>query len=194
MRDSYVSFADLQRNEIEGQDYVITWRRTNSRVLIMAPHGGNIELYTSEIANWIAVDKFSYYSFEGRKEHGARKLHITSHLFDEPCALEASAQADYVLTIHGEKTSEERFVVIGGLDVAVRKELQTGLKQVGFSLREKPGLEGRSPENICNRNRRYKGVQLELSYALRQALMEDLAMRQAFVEVVQNVLGKACGE
>lgn len=188
MRDHYLNYAELQSHEVEGRDYAITWRRADPRILIMAPHGGLIERHTSDIAAWIAGDGFSYYSFTGLKEQGTGALHITSHRFDEPQALAAVAEADYVLTVHGQVDLDEPFIVIGGLDMELRETIKNRLESAGFSFKQKQGLEGKSLQNICNRGRCQKGVQLELSYALRKALVTDHEMRKIFVASIQEVL------
>jgi phage replication-related protein YjqB (UPF0714/DUF867 family) len=57
-----------------------------------------------------------------------------------------------------------------------------------------PKLQGRDPENICNRTIRHMGVQLELSKGLRKSFFSSLSKNGArikkdrfhdFVEAVQ---------
>src|SRR5512137_587512 len=88
MTSSYQSFKELADREVEGQDYRIRIELRDARVLIMAPHGGKIEPTTAQIAEAIAGIDYSFYSFEGLKTD-SRMLHIESHLFDEPRALQA---------------------------------------------------------------------------------------------------------
>ena len=38
--DKYADFAGLEQNEREGEDYAILYRKTDSKIAIMAPHGG----------------------------------------------------------------------------------------------------------------------------------------------------------
>ena len=54
MADVYANFRELQEHEQEGRDYLIKTSRNWQPVLIAAPHGGNIEPFTSVIAQWIA--------------------------------------------------------------------------------------------------------------------------------------------
>ncbi|WP_243454601.1 poly-gamma-glutamate hydrolase family protein [Desulfosporosinus fructosivorans] len=49
MPDFYSNFQELQLHEQEGQDYRINLSRHWHQVLIIAPHGGKIESYTSQI-------------------------------------------------------------------------------------------------------------------------------------------------
>jgi phage replication-related protein YjqB (UPF0714/DUF867 family) len=67
----------------------------------MAPHGGKIEPGTAEIAEAVAGDDYSFYCFEGIKADGNGVLHIRSHLFAEPRAMEAVESAEIVVTVHG---------------------------------------------------------------------------------------------
>lgn len=78
MPDKYRNFSELARAETEGKDYRIIARLTDCPILIAAPHGGGIEPYTSELASEIAGSDLSFYSFEGIKETGNSKLHITT--------------------------------------------------------------------------------------------------------------------
>jgi phage replication-related protein YjqB (UPF0714/DUF867 family) len=71
-------------------------------VLTIAPHGGRIEPGTSEIAALIAGESYNLHRFEGRKPPGQNAvLHITSHHFDEPRALNLARKCRIVLGIHG---------------------------------------------------------------------------------------------
>jgi phage replication-related protein YjqB (UPF0714/DUF867 family) len=87
MADTYPNFATLEQHERSGIDYSVLVRRAEPAFAIVAPHGGGIEPGTSEIADAIAVQRWSVYSFEGLKQSGNRVLHITSTCFDEPMCL-----------------------------------------------------------------------------------------------------------
>ena len=100
--DIYASFAALSSDQLEGRDYVICIRRVrDSRIAILAPHGGKIEPLTAELAYSIAGNEHNVYAFKGIKSSGNRDLHITSTNFDEPKALNLIASCDHILTIHG---------------------------------------------------------------------------------------------
>lgn len=187
--DRYRNFGELQVYEVENRDYKINHKRGKHPVLIMSPHGGNIEPFTSQIAEWIAGTDFSLYIFEGIKETGIRDLHITSHHFDEPVALELVTEADIVLTIHGLLNSVDEFIMVGGLDTDLGDELKIALSKADFTIREsETQYSGLHPNNICNRGRSGKGIQLEITYTLRKRLFEDLDCRQRFVNVTRSVL------
>src|ERR1019366_7404121 len=74
----YPNFAALKQAEREGEDFDIVCRPRRSPVAVIAPHGGEIEPGTSEIAAAIAGDEFNLYCFEGCKPSGNIGLHITS--------------------------------------------------------------------------------------------------------------------
>jgi len=190
MADRFANFEELRQGKIECRHYRIRIRLTPSSVLVMAPHGCKIEPGTSELANMIAGDDFSFYSFDGiQRRNNYTDLHITSTNFDEPRAIEAVSWADTVVTIHGQGDETRSFVIIGGLHFNLSTRLRVALEEAGFSVElEGPGLEGRSERNICNRGRSGRGVQLEISRALRDELIDDEGPRQSFVNAVRKVL------
>jgi phage replication-related protein YjqB (UPF0714/DUF867 family) len=155
----------------------------------MAPHGGKIEPTTSMIAEAIAGENYSYYSFDGLKSEGNSVLHIESHLFDEPRALQAVKKADIVITVHGQLNHKEEFVMVGGLNVDLRSGIRRQLEASGFRTRPPTeGLQGIDPENICNRGRLKGGVQLEISRKVRDSLRSDANRLQLFADAVRKVI------
>lgn len=169
--NTFKSFADLARAYREDEDYRITCQpRDAASACIVAPHGGGIELNTSDVARAIAGTEFSLYLFEGiRRTDNYGGLHLTSHYFDEPNCLKMLASCDDVVTIHGCGVKGE-VVLIGGLDNDLAKELQTSITNAGVTCRiEGYAFPATNPDNICNRGRRKVGVQLELSLELRQS-------------------------
>ena len=52
MMDTYDSFKALKEDET---NYHIKWKDRNAQITILAPHGGNIEPHTSEIAELVAA-------------------------------------------------------------------------------------------------------------------------------------------
>lgn len=196
-RDVYPNFEALQRAERRGVDFRIIAQRRSSPVLIMAPHGGGIERGTYRIAHAIAGEHYSLYCFQARKAHGNRQMHITSTHFDEPTALGMVAEADYVVAVHG-MSSDERFVYMGGLDDKLRTDMTAALQAAGFSTEDtgRMHLQGTSPHNICNRGRRHRGVQLEISRSLRKELVQPAAPQarlQAFAAAARQAISDVTG-
>ena len=186
---SYQSFGELSQHEAEGQGYRIRVELRDPRVLIMAPHGGRIEPMTAEISEAIAGWDFSFYNFEGLKTDGNSLLHIESHLFDEPRALNVVEKADIVITVHGQMDQKDGFVMTGGLHTDLRLEIERQLQAAGFQTRPPTeGLMGTDPLNICNRGRRRQGVQLEASRKVRDLLRNDGGRLRVFAEAVRRAI------
>jgi phage replication-related protein YjqB (UPF0714/DUF867 family) len=201
MADTYLYFAELERSERAGIDYGIRLRRAKPEFAIVAPHGGGIEPGTSEIADAIAGEQWSFYTLEGLKSSGNAVLHITSTRFDEPMCLTLVGRSSVVLTVHGEESGgPDGVVFIGGRDTALGASVRNELTEDGFLVREHedPNLQGTDPKNICNRGTSGAGVQLELSRSVRESMFESLTKKgrerpterfDVFVKAVRRVLG-----
>jgi phage replication-related protein YjqB (UPF0714/DUF867 family) len=169
MVDQYPNFAALADATIEETDYRITVvARPASTVAVIAPHGGSIERRTSAIARAIAGDDFNLYLFEGLDASGSfEDLHITSHRFDEPACLAVIADCDDVIAVHGYAGAGLQ-VLLGGLDRGLIESIAAALAPIGVEvLTDGHAYPGEHRRNICNRGRLGRGVQLELSDALR---------------------------
>ena len=202
MPDKYLNFEVLSRYEKNGVDFIISKDiRKVTSTLLLSPHAGRIEPGISEIILSAARDDLSYYLFEGIKPQRNRELHITSPNFDEPDCLTLIRNSEKVVAIHGEH-SEDEVIYVGGLDKQLREHLKNSFITYSFRAREhaKPGLQGISPKNICNRGKSGAGVQLELSKGLRRSFFQSLktdgqkkptAQFYAFIEALRNGLRHA---
>lgn len=189
MADTYKSFHELQSLEREGEDWAREYIDRGSPLLIMAPHGGWIEPFTTEVARAVAGDDLSFYTFLGLKESGNHTLHLTSHRFDEPLAQRAASSARWILTIHGERSSDRAFVMVGGLWRSFRRALVRAFEEAGIRVEgPREGLAGVNPKNICNCGQAGAGGQLEISGGLRRALRQDPAGLARFAGVVRSAL------
>src|ERR1700722_10923950 len=108
--------------------------RERSGVAVLAPHGGRIEGRTSEIARLIAGDEHRLYLFEGLRTTGDNfdRLHLASHRFDEPRALDLISRCDTVIAVHG-YAAPGPDVLLGGLNAGLKREIAHALAQTGFS-------------------------------------------------------------
>jgi phage replication-related protein YjqB (UPF0714/DUF867 family) len=186
MADKYASFAELARHEAHGRDYrVCAIERPDSAVLLIAPHGGSIEVGTSELATLIAGDEHSLFTFDGLKPRGSnRDLHITSHRFDHPDCLALAARHAVALGIHGCRGESQ--VYVGGLDDELTTLLTSQLTAAGFpATAEGHKYPGRNPHNICNRASRGRGAQIEITKDLR-----DPAALTLIAPVVRTVIAE----
>jgi phage replication-related protein YjqB (UPF0714/DUF867 family) len=169
MLDKYDSFAALEAGEVVGTDYSVNVvERHESGVLIIAPHGGSIEIGTSELAARIAGEDYSLFTFNGIKARGRnRDLHITSHNFDHPDCVDLASRHSVVLGVHGCKGESTR-IYVGGLDTDLATLLTDRLIEAGFpATAAGHKYPGKNPRNICNRGARARGAQLELTLDLR---------------------------
>ncbi len=169
--DGYRGFEDLAGQYVEGVDYAVeVIPRPRSRVAVIAPHGGRIEGRTSEIARLIAGDDHRLYLFEGLRPSGDNFdcLHLASHRFDEPRALELIAGCDTIIAVHGYAASGPD-VLLGGLDERLKLIVARSLRAAEISfLTEGHRYPGIDTRNICNRGRSGAGVQIELSSGFRR--------------------------
>jgi len=177
MPDKYSNFADLARMEVGNFSFRHKHRRGANTII--APHGGGIEPGTSELAEAIARDDFSLYTFDGKKTSGNGDLHLKRTRFDEPECLELLAKSPTCIAIHGEGSAKE-VVFLGGLDHVAADRIRVSLESRGFKvdIHENPRLQGTDPANICNRGTTGCGVQLELSEGLRRTFFEKLTPRK----------------
>ena len=174
MADKYKSFNELAQHEIEGQDFEIAYREAGSMFVVIAMHGGSIEVGTSEIADAIAGENFSFYTFRGIKERGNADLHITSTYFDEPRVISLLRRTKFAITVHG-RNKKDQIVYVGGLHLQLKKQIITALESAGFSAthQDYPAFKGLNAENICNLGQSKTGVQLEISRGLRETFFKS---------------------
>lgn len=173
--DKYESFELLSQNEKQDDDYKISFKKATSDVLLMAIHGGSIEPGTTELVDQIALeDNAAYYSFQGIKKRNNSDLHITSSHFNEPKALDLVSDSLYTLSFHGYGNDKEKHTYIGGLDEPLAERVRIELEKAGFSVSSaSEDIEGEDKKNIVNKNKRKKGVQLEISTAQRKAFFTN---------------------
>lgn len=69
MVDKYSNYDELSCHEPKGIDYRIRCV-SSSDIAILAIHGGKIEPGTTEIAEAVAKNQHSFYTFEGLKPTG----------------------------------------------------------------------------------------------------------------------------
>ena len=171
--EPYPSFADLQTNEIFGTDYRIRVQYGRSGIAILAIHGGGIEPGTSEIAEAVAGEWHTFYTFSGIKPSGNARLHISSRKFDEPLGIAIAGRARSVIAIHGCKDRKE-MTYLGGRHHQLKQEIKRKLTAAGFPTKDGVRFPGANPKNICNKSRSAMGVQLEISMGMRLRFFEDI--------------------
>ncbi len=182
---SYSGYTDIVLHQIQGKDYEIhVSPRPESKVAIIAPHGGAIERGTSDVARAIAAEDFCLYLFEGiRPSRNYESLHLTSHLFDEPQCLELIAEKPTVVAIHGCNGAGPT-VFLGGLNIDLKEQLANAFYASNISVQtEGHPYPATNPVNICNRGLTKQGVQIELTDQLR-----GTALQAKLTHVIREVL------
>lgn len=179
-KDLYESTNMLFKNTKENVDYILEIEPRISPVSVIAIHGGQIEGGTTEIARRVSeIGYYKYYSFVGIRNFESDspknlELHITSHKFlHKPC-LELVGNSIATLSIHGADEKKE-VTYVGGKNFVHANLIKDELRKYNFFVDDniREGLEGYGVLNICNRNMRNMGVQLELSQGLREILFKN---------------------
>ncbi|MFJ9772460.1 poly-gamma-glutamate hydrolase family protein [Kitasatospora sp. NPDC101157] len=189
---------------VEGVDYGRRYRRhriddrspqdraASVRTTVIAPHGGGIEVGTSELCLAVAGHHLvglaptpaagpvhDYWMFEGLRSSGNRELHVTSNHCDDTVVRAMCSDSLNVLSLHGCTTATAglengaRAVLVGGLNSGLRRYLTEEFAAAGIRAVDVPReqeLAGTDPENICNRSLLGMGAQLELTAELRTAM------------------------
>ncbi|MDX8327354.1 poly-gamma-glutamate hydrolase family protein [Agrobacterium tumefaciens] len=170
--DRYKNFDELAGSE-DANAFRIEAEKRNSSICVLAPHGGKIEVGTSELARAVAGNRLSYYLFEGRKPKGNRDLHVTSANFNEPPAVAVVESSDVALAMHGCEGDDE-VIYLGGRHEKLAASIAKALSNRGFSVgtHKNPALQGIDRSNICNRAKLGMGVQFEITRALRVRLTD----------------------
>jgi phage replication-related protein YjqB (UPF0714/DUF867 family) len=216
--DHYPSMTALLASENRGQDYKIRVQLRDD-VAIIAPHGGRIEIGTSDIAQAIAAENHTFFSFEGTKTDPSNSrinfetLHVTSHNYDEPLCRGLLKHCDLVVAIHGRADRDGRggndpFVYLGGKDVQLRDAISQALSaacpQMDSEVLKKcaialdPDYQGTRDGNICNGGRPRKtgasegeGVQLEISKTARDILRTSSGDLAKFAMAIRTAIAQS---
>jgi len=188
MADRFKTYAEFVKKTREGVDWRATPYERQSNILVAAPHAGRAEPYTGQIAKAIAGAAYSLYLFETL----SAGLHVTSHRFQEPRALDLASRHSKVLTIHGcdNRRSASCDVFVGGLDKDLCNAVMTELRRAGFGVAVDRWTPGKQTLNICNRGSSGVGVQLEINRRLRNRLgcRENALLLRKFARAVRRAI------
>jgi phage replication-related protein YjqB (UPF0714/DUF867 family) len=174
--DLYDNYAQLAAGEEEGVTYTRTaFDRPTTAWVSIAIHGGGIEVGSGELALAVSDGLMDSYVFAGLKASHNSDLHITSTDFDEPRCLALVGAADRTISVHGYAgIVGQAETALGGLDTDLERSISAALTDKGFRvISASSEVAGTDPDNICNKNRRGAGVQLELSHALRKSFFPN---------------------
>lgn len=168
--DEIKKFVPQDRWEIDFEDI-------NSPISVIAIHGHCIEPGTTEVARYIAkLGQYKYFVFnalklESQDETIDTALHITSNKFIDKDCQRIVCNSIGTVSVHG-CDEKESLCYVGGKNFVHSQFIKYELKLAGFNVPDviREGLEGYSQSNVCNRNMRGAGVQLELSEGLRKEM------------------------
>ena len=186
-QDYYKSMTELYNDTKEGIDWKKDTRDVGKSVLIVAPHGGNIEQGTSELTKLVANNgDFDYFSFEAIRPSNNTQLHVTSTNYDDATLHDMIQDRTATISIHGAQ-GEEQLVYLGGYQSPLRDAIQSQLERKGFVVKIPPEyLGGLSNANFINKVEESTGVQLELTTALRKAFFKDGDASTASRKKIEN--------
>ncbi|MEX6357364.1 poly-gamma-glutamate hydrolase family protein [Staphylococcus cohnii] len=186
-QDYYKSMTELYNDTKEGIDWKKDTRDVGKSVLIVAPHGGNIEQGTSELTKLVTNNgDFDYFSFEAIRPSNNTQLHVTSTNYDDATLHDMIQDRTATISIHGAQ-GEEQLVYLGGYQSPLRDAIQSQLEHKGFVVKIPPEyLGGLSNANFINKVEESTGVQLELTTALRKAFFKDGDASTASRKKIEN--------
>lgn len=170
-KDHFRSMTQLFAHTKEGVDWKKETKKRVSNVIIVAPHGGNVEKGTTELTKMVANDNhYDYYSFTILNRKNPEKFHVTSANYNDPTLLKMVKSKDFAVSIHGAK-GDKPVIYLGGLDRQLKEAIKQQLVKAHFNVKIAPTyLGGDLKQNFVNRDFKDKGVQLELSTAFRKSL------------------------
>ncbi|MBF0367526.1 MAG: poly-gamma-glutamate hydrolase family protein [Oligoflexia bacterium] len=191
----------------ENTDYTVTYSNPPlimiTTPVVIAIHGGSIELNTKEIALDVANSlKWASYIFDAHASSKCKgdqgnfwALHITSTKFNDERALTLLSRVNKAVSIHGMNGSELS-VCVGGKDTLAKSSFSAYMKKNGdgsISILDKSsgvcaGKNGEEDNNIVNRTRNGLGLQLELSAGLRKLLVTNETKKILFRKAVKTAM------
>jgi phage replication-related protein YjqB (UPF0714/DUF867 family) len=190
--DIYQSIEELLAAERQFVQ-IENWIDGRSRIAVLAPHAGDIEPLTGEIARAVAGRDHRLYQFCGKAPANSFRLHVSSTRFDEAGLREVLNGARTAIAIHGTAGDEDAVTLIGGVNRTLADSIAHWLENAGFAVMPAPPrLAGSDPRNLVNRVPE-GGVQLELTRRLRDDLRRGLLRKLRFdcyVEAIRGALAE----
>ncbi|MFO7916850.1 MAG: poly-gamma-glutamate hydrolase family protein [Anaerolineae bacterium] len=200
MTRPYRDFSDLVLNTEKGVDYDLTVVDRGGKVTVTAIHGGGIEPLTGELATAIAEGEHNLYILRGLRPQGNETLRVPPSRYDEMRLRALFQRGQAALSLEG-VGGEEEAVLLGGRNRRLRAILQETLKEAGWETKSLSKVVApHDPALFFNRPAQ-GGVQLELSHAVRTAMIDgplsDFAWEeegrrnerfQDFVDAVRSAL------
>lgn len=170
----YNTVQELIQTENENVDFKIIKVNSDSSVLISSIHGGDIEPGTSELSDSIqGRGNYNFYSFKGIKQGDNSELSIDSTSFEEQRLTELIRESDYSVFLYL-TDDDSSSCYLSGLDSGLRNLLWSRLEEKGYTV-DTPANKYiyDKDTNIVNKNRRGKGVQIQISKSLMATFFKN---------------------
>ena len=197
------SFLQIAKTAKADIDYKIIYKPGVRSYLIVAPHGGNIEPGSTELAQAIANNNYGFYVFNGLKRDSS-SVFVPSTRFDEPELMRVTKNYSTVIAVHIVPSSD-RIIYVGGDYRQIVDKIIKSLADQGFQSAITP-RDGSAwnRTNLVNRNT-VGGVQIEVSSAVlddmfrgpssNERIRQDPNRRTIeftrFVNAIKSVLGRS---
>lgn len=172
-KDYYANLDELKSKLVKGKDYCIVSKDRNSKVTIVAPHGGGIEAGTSELARAIAGEKYNSFDFFAKSLKARTFGHVTASHFREEKLSKILSKSLICVSIH--RMRDRHFVLyLGGANLALKKLAAKELLKNGFQCTiDPPRTKGLSKKNFVNMASQ-PGLQIEIPQMLAKKLFLNL--------------------
>jgi phage replication-related protein YjqB (UPF0714/DUF867 family) len=184
------SFAELASLYQAGVDYEVEIKRGSRNIVVAAWHGGHIERGSDQLAQLIAGELFTLYTFKGLiPTENRHPLRITSIRFDEPRLLSLAQQSEMVVSIHCCPTAgrTHRIFVGGGAPDYIKYGLISELRANDFNSGIDRLFPGMHPKNPCNMGSRL-GLQLEVSQSYMDWLLLNPDYLQRLAQTISSCI------
>lgn len=189
-KDTYNSYEEM--SIIENSNFKTEFVYNELKYIsLIAIHGGMIEKYTDNLVKEIAkIIGCNYFTFESKDKNDNLRLHITSTRFNNPICESIVKESFFTISIHG-ADEEEDIIYVGGLDYYFINIIKNNLNENNFNVPNKirSGLKGVSKYNICNKNIRNMGIQLEVSEGYRNKFFDNdkiTSLGKLFIETISE--------
>ncbi|MBK9144681.1 MAG: poly-gamma-glutamate hydrolase family protein [Candidatus Melainabacteria bacterium] len=173
-RDFYADLYSLKADLKQGIDYVIYCRPGKSGVTVVAPHGGNIESGTSELARAIAGNEHNLFDFVFMNGSFRSRGHVTSTNFMDERLASLLSRSRICVSLHRMRDRHHR-IYLGGRNRELKELASERLCAMGFITElEPPRLKGVDKRNFVNLASE-RGLQVEIPVPVAEALLPGVS-------------------
>lgn len=173
-RDFYADLYSLKADLKQGTDYVIYCRPGTSGVTVVAPHGGNIESGTSELARAIAGNEHNLFDFVFMNGPFRYRGHVTSTNFMDERLAALLSRSRICVSLHRMRDKHQK-IYLGGRNRELKELASERLSAMGFITElEPPRLQGVDKRNFVNLASEC-GLQVEIPEPVAESLLPGVS-------------------